>query len=409
MPCERRYEDVSIRDVKFELNTSSLSSNCEQTKQKQNEDKQAVKTEISAVLNTLQDIESTIKKFRETIDQTKNDKIVKILNSTKLEIIDICNSKTARESQKYGMTTSNIGFGLAEKHRKKESLKDLGYSFDSDGKLRRTSNGADFKYTSQIEYERLGRAITEHIYEKMENELGLKKMPVIDQQVGSNCPDDTGFVFVSRNYEITETLLVLINGSGAVRAGQWARSVIINDSLDKGSQLFYINRAIKNNWGVVVFNANHNCDEQGRPLKYSRTPSEHAINAWKYIVQPAKCQEIYAVAHSSGGSILNSAILRTNDQRVRKVCLVDAYGFTPSDKNQLVVNFTTRSVSNYGNRKIYSGTDSHFYTTYCSRNAVFHIFETQTTLNNYSNVIEDASKMVIQFKAPSFSKAWQHY
>ena len=43
----------------------------------------------------------------------------------------------------------------------------------------------------------------------------------------------------------TDKLLVLIHGSGVVRAGQWARRLIINDCLDSGTQIPYIKRAME--------------------------------------------------------------------------------------------------------------------------------------------------------------------
>ncbi|XDV20269.1 hypothetical protein PO909_025620 [Leuciscus waleckii] len=37
--------------------------------------------------------------------------------------------------------------------------------------------------------------------------------------------------------------MVLIQGSGVVRAGQWARRLIINEDLNSGTQIPFINRA----------------------------------------------------------------------------------------------------------------------------------------------------------------------
>lgn len=40
-----------------------------------------------------------------------------------------------------------------------------------------------------------------------------------------------------------EKIMVLIQGSGVVRAGQWARRLIINEDLNSGTQIPFINRA----------------------------------------------------------------------------------------------------------------------------------------------------------------------
>ena len=54
-----------------------------------------------------------------------------------------------------------------------------------------------------------------------------------------------------------KTALVLIQGTGAVRAGYWARSVCINANYELGSMLPQIDWAINfNDYGVLVMNPN---------------------------------------------------------------------------------------------------------------------------------------------------------
>lgn len=70
----------------------------------------------------------------------------------------------------------------------------------------------------QAHYEKLGEAVTNYVYHLLETQVYLTKLPV---------PKDSSngtFIFVSNNYDKKNTLLILIHGSGAVRAGQWARS-----------------------------------------------------------------------------------------------------------------------------------------------------------------------------------------
>ena len=55
-----------------------------------------------------------------------------------------------------------------------------------------------------------------------------------------------------------KTALVLIQGTGAVRAGVWARSVVVNDSLEIGSMLPQIEWANENKLPVIVMNPNYN-------------------------------------------------------------------------------------------------------------------------------------------------------
>ena len=51
--------------------------------------------------------------------------------------------------------------------------------------------------------------------------------------------------------------LVLIQGTGAVRAGLWARSASINDSFGIGTMLPQIKWAIHHKYAILVMNPNH--------------------------------------------------------------------------------------------------------------------------------------------------------
>lgn len=65
-------------------------------------------------------------------------------------------------------------------------------------------------------------------------------------------------IFASDDALENEKLLILIHGSGVVRAGQWARRLIINDDLNSGTQIPYIRRAKKLGYGILVLNMNDN-------------------------------------------------------------------------------------------------------------------------------------------------------
>ena len=56
----------------------------------------------------------------------------------------------------------------------------------------------------------------------MEGETGLERV-----EVGGG--DVKSFVFISKNLEHKNNIVLMIHGSGVVRAGQWARRLIINE------------------------------------------------------------------------------------------------------------------------------------------------------------------------------------
>ncbi|ROL40942.1 Protein FAM172A [Anabarilius grahami] len=85
------------------------------------------------------------------------------------------------------------------------------------------------------------RIITKYVYELLEKDCNLKKeiLPV-DATEG----EPKSFIYVSEDALTNpEKIMVLIQGSGVVRAGQWARRLIINEDLNSGTQIPFINRA----------------------------------------------------------------------------------------------------------------------------------------------------------------------
>jgi hypothetical protein len=116
--------------------------------------------------------------------------------------------------------------------------------------------------------------------------------------------DQATFVFATQNpLSSPKKLLILIHGSGVVRAGQWARRLIINESLNHGTQIPYIKKARALGYEVLVTNTNDNfrmMDGQRKALKL-KTPEEHISHVFDTIVVPSKAESIAIVAHSYGG------------------------------------------------------------------------------------------------------------
>ena len=108
--------------------------------------------------------------------------------------------------------------------------------------------------------------------------------------------------------------LVLIQGTGEVRAGIWARSVCINENLALGSMLPFLETCKNKDIPVIVMNPNYNrCPQTGHMVPYSHTMSDHASWVWDKYVRNSGFDEIYVVAHSAGGMCLNNIINNFGD------------------------------------------------------------------------------------------------
>ncbi|KAL6727859.1 hypothetical protein Aduo_009699 [Ancylostoma duodenale] len=202
----------------------------------------------------------------------------------------------------------------------KPSLKELGYRFNQKGELRTINDNTPFVFTNQTDYERIGDAMTMELYGMLESVCGLRKIevPVKVEDKNGATVDFPGFVFASPEFLEKSTVLLIIHGSGAVRPGQWSRRLILNESLEVGSQIPYIRRALVNDWGVVVCSTN--TDEEFRDY-----PRHHLCSVYEQLLKDSTIQRFFVVAHSRGGpDIAHTLSHFKNENRFELVCLTDS-------------------------------------------------------------------------------------
>lgn len=282
-------------------------------------------------------------------------------------------------------------------------LEQFGYKFNESGKLINITNGERFKFNvkendtkyNDHHYESLCQVLTEYIYDLLQTEGGLEKIMIPVNAAEGNAQ---GFFFASPNFKSKAKLLILIHGSGSVRAGQWSRKLIVNDSLTSGTQLPFIKRAINEGYGVVVTNTNQNYifDSSGNklPIKNSNSPQEHGAYVWKHFILQCKAKHIAIVAHSAGGGVTSGLVNRFKDdfiERVFAIALTDSilsirYGFDKTLEKHLL-KITCNWVANRnpldtpiqadGNviQEVSAGTLRHEETSWCAYESIFAFFD----------------------------------
>nr|XP_057927907.1 cotranscriptional regulator FAM172A homolog isoform X2 [Doryrhamphus excisus] len=161
-----------------------------------------------------------------------------------------------------------------------KTLEEFEYAFNEHGQLRHIKTGEPFIFNAredlhrwnQKRYEALGEIITQYVYELLETKCNLTKAIL---PLDATVDEPFTFVYLSPNaLSNASKLLVLIQGSGVVRAGQWARRLIINQDLDSGTQIPFITRAMEEGYSVMVLNPNENFLEVEKPYKSSTLPSQ---------------------------------------------------------------------------------------------------------------------------------------
>ncbi|XP_054628478.1 cotranscriptional regulator FAM172A homolog isoform X3 [Dunckerocampus dactyliophorus] len=234
-----------------------------------------------------------------------------------------------------------------------KTLEEFEYAFNEHGQLRHIKTGEPFIFNAredlhrwnQKRYEALGEIITQYVYELLETKCNLTKAIL--------------------------PLLVLIQGSGVVRAGQWARRLIINQDLDSGTQIPFITRAMEEGYSVMVLNPNENFlevekpsstlpsqtepldepaekkerrdDKEGKkrrefyekyrnpqketeteriPIRENTSSEEHVLYVWDHFVSKAAAKNVFIVAHSYGGLSFVELMNHRETEVRNKVCAV---------------------------------------------------------------------------------------
>lgn len=146
--------------------------------------------------------------------------------------------------------------------------------------------------------------------------------------VPKNIPEkDATFIFsTQKELKNPKKLLILIHGSGVVRAGQWSRSLIINHSTECGTQIPYIDKALNLGYEVIVTNSNDNY-RNGKSIPNNSNASCHAQCVWESYIRDANPDSIAIAAHSYGG-VVTIDLARTFTKEFEKK--VFAIGFTDS-------------------------------------------------------------------------------
>lgn len=102
----------------------------------------------------------------------------------------------------------------------------------------------------------------------------------------------------------------------------WLGSLIINESINHGTQIPYIRKAIALGYDVLVANTNDN-QRNGQPINGSHSPNAHANYIWeKFISGKHTASRVAIVAHSYGGVITQQLAIKYPEDFIEKVFAV---------------------------------------------------------------------------------------
>eukprot|EP00026_Physarum_polycephalum_P010134 Phypoly_transcript_10285.p1 GENE.Phypoly_transcript_10285~~Phypoly_transcript_10285.p1 ORF type:complete len:331 (+),score=73.34 Phypoly_transcript_10285:209-1201(+) len=262
-----------------------------------------------------------------------------------------------------------------------KSIAELGYKFQ-DRKLVDIETGGKFKFIDQKHYELLGDLIVDEIQNIMKEEQKMVEVLVPDSEKEKKRAN----IFHSPDFfKNKDALMVLICGSGAVRAGQWARSLCINDSLNNGTVIPYLEDAHAAGYATIVLNPNFTSETLSSPEK-------HTLYVWDNFIAKSPAKKIVIVAHSYGGVVTMNLLFNRAEQvyeRVKGIAFTDSVHSVKSETKKKGSAFLAARARNWvkskkpldteiqelssiqGCKLVSAGHDTHEYTSGVARPSVF--------------------------------------
>jgi predicted alpha/beta hydrolase family esterase len=295
------------------------------------------------------------------------------------------------ENEKLKERTERI---IKDEEKIKAQEKNLNYKFNEYGQLLNNETLQKIEKVSQKEYDKIAKYLRIYI-----RYLLLKKYDMFIQYVPTDKNEinfykrikeiPQSYILCTDDLETNPTCLVIICGSGQVVSGLFAQSACINENLDQGSIIPYINRARKNNYSVIVFNPNQNydLDDEKKEVKFEK---DHWNYVYSNIIKKIKIiKNIIFMAHSAGASKVikiienNSEDIKSN--KIKCIVFTDCfsnYDSLPDDVKNKALKITRNYVSSKKSLGTFiekrndiscysAGDDRHEYTSYSAVEEIF--------------------------------------
>jgi hypothetical protein len=309
--------------------------------------------------------------------------------------------------------------GTIHKYTLNELEQLINYKYNEKGELVHKTTGQKCgRIGTQEEYELVGKYVEKYIENYLIQNFNLTTLYVPNKSNSDFIKRDESQaqckILTTADFPVNQRCLMIIQGAGPVRMGQWARSICINDNIYLGTVIPYVDRAIKNNISVIIFNPNERTDylDDKRKIEEFPTHEEHSLYVYKNIVKNNKnIKEIYILAHSVGGDCALEILLKNREDllsgRIKKIAFTDSVHteeykqlgkkgikkFRQISRNFICSNepvgtFVRGGSDSKGGVDCYSsGHYRHEYTSGYAINAIFQFFKEQEDKNNCNCLI----------------------
>jgi hypothetical protein len=287
----------------------------------------------------------------------------------------------------YPLLFPNPEFALSSEQVNSYIFENFNYSFQRN-RLVSALTGESYVFSEN--YESLGTFVSMYV------QSILLEMSLLQTWIPFESPSVN--IFHSVDAFENSRLLVIIQGSGKVRPGQWSRSVCINDSLEAGSMFSYIVQAINLNYGILILNPNLRRDPlSGKEISINSSSISHCNYVWETFVKKSKASQIFIAAHSYGG-VCTVNLLKTHGaffkKKVKAIALLDSVHKTVTELSFDQRDFFKSTAKNWKKSQkplgtvipspsegcpcVSAGDTRHEYTSYAAQSEVFIFFTSKS-------------------------------
>ena len=256
--------------------------------------------------------------------------------------------------------------------------------------LKNSKDLSPYKFSD--DYDSLGKFVLLYI-QCLLKELSLQEVWLTNNNPTVNIFHSLDF-FSNRN-----KLLVIIQGRGEVRAGQWSRKACINDNLEFGSILPYVKTGMAFGYSIIVLNPNFNVDYNGCIIPFSSSMIAHCEFVWENFISNSPASKVFIAAHSCGG-VCTLALLKKHNKeffaRVKGIALLDSVHKTVAELNNDEKKLFSKIAKNWkksnkplgtkvpsdrneGCECVSAGDPRHEYTSGAAFSEIFPFFESKVT------------------------------
>ena len=221
-----------------------------------------------------------------------------------------------------------------KKERKVNELEKLiDYKYNDKGELVHKITKKKCGKLSQQEYDLVGLYVQSFVENLIITKFDLNILYVPNKENNYQNRDETipqCKILTTQDFSTNPKCLILIQGTGVVRLGQWARSVCINENLRLGTMIPYVEKAIQNNYSVIIMNPNERKDfKTEEEIKEFNTMEKHSVYVYNNIIKKNdNIKDIYIVAHSMGGECTVEILLNNKEDlingKIKKIAFTDS-------------------------------------------------------------------------------------